>query len=113
MGYPVVHFEITGKDGPKLHSFYGQLFDWEINADNPWNYGLVAANGEGGIGGGIGPGEETNVTVYVRVPDLDAALAKAEQLGGKTLMPPTEIPDMVTFALFADPEGNRIGLIKG
>ena len=40
-------------------------------------------------------------------------LNKAESLGGKTIMPPTEIPDYVTIALFADPHGNTIGLVKG
>jgi predicted enzyme related to lactoylglutathione lyase len=39
-------------------------------------------------------------------------LRKAERLGGKTVMPPTEIPNMVTFAMFADPDGNVIGLVK-
>ena len=90
MGNPVVHFEIIGKDGDKLQSFYSQLFNWEVKADNPWKYGTVAAD-DSGIGGGIGPGQMTGVTFYIQVPDLDAALAKAEQLGGKTETPPTEI----------------------
>ena len=34
-------------------------------------------------------------------------------MGGKVLMPPTEIPNVVTLAMFADPDGNAIGLIKG
>jgi hypothetical protein len=65
MGSPVVHFEITGNDGDLLKKFYGELFEWKIDSDNPLNYGMVAAE-EGGIGGGIskaqqGPGM---VTVY-------------------------------------------------
>jgi predicted enzyme related to lactoylglutathione lyase len=111
MGSQVVHFEIIGGDGAKLQSFYGQLFGWEIKADNPWNYGMVAAD-DAGIGGGIGAGQQTGAMFYVEVPDLQAALDKVEQMGGKTLTPPTEIPDMVTYATFADPEGNRIGLVK-
>ncbi|MEK7217098.1 MAG: VOC family protein, partial [Chloroflexota bacterium] len=65
--------------------------------------------------GGIGPAQQEpgHVTVYVQVDDLDAYLKKAESLGGKTLMPPTEIPGVVTMAMFADPEGNVIGMIKG
>ena len=46
MGQPVVHFEIIGKDGPKLQSYYAELFGWEINADNPMNYGVVDARGQ-------------------------------------------------------------------
>jgi predicted enzyme related to lactoylglutathione lyase len=53
------------------------------------------------------------VTIYVQVPDLQAALDQAVALGGKVLMPPTEIPGVVTLAMFADPEGNVIGLTKG
>jgi hypothetical protein len=43
---------------------------------------------------------------------LAAHLKKIESLGGKTLVPPTEIPEQVTFAFFADPEGHVVGLVK-
>ncbi|HEU4390254.1 MAG TPA: VOC family protein [Blastocatellia bacterium] len=113
MANPVVHFEINANDAKKLHGFYSKLFDWKIDANNPMNYGLVEAT-QGGIGGGIGQGEGPQyVTFYVQVDDLQAYLSKAEKLGGKTLVPPTEIPNMVTFAMFTDPEGNAIGLVKG
>jgi predicted enzyme related to lactoylglutathione lyase len=39
MGQPVVHFEIMGTDMKVLHAFYSDLFGWEINADNPLDYG--------------------------------------------------------------------------
>ena len=108
-----MHWEINARDPKALHAFYAELFGWKINADNPMGYGLVTAGGDG-INGGIGPaqGGPPHVTFYVRVPDLDAALRKAGQLGGSTAVPPTEIPNMVTFAIFNDPEGNRIGIIK-
>jgi predicted enzyme related to lactoylglutathione lyase len=51
------------------------------------------------------------VTFYVAVDDLPAYLAKAEALGGKTLVPPVEIPTG-TFAWLADPDENIIGLWK-
>ena len=113
MGYPVVHFEIMGTDAEKLQGFYRDLFEWEIDANNPMNYGLVKAE-EGGIGGGVGstPQGNTIVTIYAAAPDPQAVLDKAVQLGGQVVMPVTEIPDMVTFALFADPEGNVVGIVK-
>ena len=58
MGQPVVHFEVIGKDGPKLQRYYSDLFGWEINSDNPMKYGMVdgkdnpAPDGMS-IGGGI------------------------------------------------------------
>jgi len=114
MGASVVHFEIVGRDGEKLKDFYGKLFDWEINSDNPINYGLVKA-GKNGIGGGIGqnePGDPGHATFFVEVDDVQATLDKAEQMGGKTRVPLTVIPGMVTFAMFTDPEGHLIGLVK-
>ena len=114
MAAPVVHFEIHGKDGPALSRFYDELFDWKTEGTEMPNgfYGLVQP-GEGGIGGGIaGDGDGAKVTVYIQVPDLEAKLQEIEAAGGKVLHPPEEIPG-VTFALFEDPAGNAIGLVKG
>lgn len=114
MGQPVVHFEVIGKDGKRLQDFYAKLFGWHIDANNPMSYGVVDTHGEGGIGGGIGPTDGQNqVTFYIQVDDVQAYLNKIESMGGRTVVPVTEIPDMVTFAQFADPEGNVIGLVKG
>jgi predicted enzyme related to lactoylglutathione lyase len=94
MGRPVVHFEVMGKDGEKLRSFYAELFDWAIDADNPLGYGIIKRemNFEGvGIGGGIGGVPEPlsgHLTFYVEVPDVETALARAEELGGTRLMGP-------------------------
>jgi predicted enzyme related to lactoylglutathione lyase len=113
MANQVSWFEVTGKDGSKLQQFYGDLFDWKIDAGNPMNYGIVEG-GEGGIGGGVGQSQDggTHVTFYVTVDGLQAYLDKAEKLGGRTVVPVTEIPNMVTFAQIADPEGNVVGIVK-
>ena len=120
MGYPVVHFEVIGKDGEKLRSYYSELFDWKIDADNEMNYGMVSreenqAPDGTGIGGGVaqGPdGYEGHVTFYVAVPDVEAALAKAESLGGTRIMGPEKIMDMVELGQFSDPEGHVIGVVN-
>jgi predicted enzyme related to lactoylglutathione lyase len=113
MGNPVVHFEVVGQDGEKLQAFYRDLFDWKLNVMPEMAYGLVEKE-DGGIGGGIGKAQDGPgyVTFYVQVDDPQAYLDKAESLGGKTIVPVTEIPDMVTFALFADPEGHMVGVVK-
>lgn len=116
MANPVVHFEVSGKDAARLQTFYGDLFGWKINTDNPMNYGIVDTGVEGGIGGGVGPlpeGQSGWVTWYVAVDDLDAALKRAEALGGRTVNPPMEVPGGPKLAHFADPEGNVIGLVSG
>jgi predicted enzyme related to lactoylglutathione lyase len=115
MANPVVHFEVIGKDGPKLQKYYADLFGWEIDASNPMNYGLIADSGNG-VGGGVaaGPeGYEGHVTFYVQVPDIEAALAKAESLGGKRIFGPETIMENVTLGQFTDPEGHVIGLTQG
>ena len=69
-----------------------------------------------GIGGGIsgGPeGYEGHVTVYVQVPDVEAALAKAESLGGTRMMGPDDVMESLTIGLFTDPEGHVIGVMSG
>jgi uncharacterized protein len=112
MPNPVVHFEVTGQDGKKLQEFYSKTFGWNVNADNPMNYGIVEGQ-EGGIGGGIsaGDGGTKQVTFYIAVDNPQAYLDKIESKGGKTVMPVTEIPGMVILAQFADPEGNVVGLV--
>ena len=116
MGQPIIHFEIMGRDAIKLQKFYAELFGWQISDPVPEMhfYGLVDG-ASSGLAGGIGQDPEggNRVTIYVQVPDLQATLDQAVAKGGNVLMPPTEIPGVVTLALFADPAGNAIGLIKG
>lgn len=114
MPNPVIHFEILGKNGGKLQNFYAELFGWKINADNPMRYGIVDTGSEAGISGGIGDGQNgaSWATFYVQVDDPGAYLKKIEKMGGKTIVPVTEIPNMVTLAVFADPEGHIVGLVK-
>jgi uncharacterized protein len=119
VGQPVVHFEVIGQDGEKLRRYYSELFDWKIDADNEMNYGMVSrednVSSQGvGIGGGVAggpPGYGGHVTFYVEVPDVEAALAKAESLGGERVMGPETIMGALTLGQFKDPEGHVIGLV--
>ena len=123
MGLPVVHFEIIGTDPAGLRGYYGELFDWEFQlgdavsekVSGPGTYGFVdgSTTGEGnGLNGGIGggTGHEPRVLFYVGVPDVEAALQKAESLGGKRLMGPEPASGDFAVGRFADPEGNVVGV---
>jgi hypothetical protein len=115
MGDPVVHFEVLGKDGAKLQGFYGKMFGWKIDANNPMQYGVVDADAGGkGIGGGVAASQDgsSSTVFYVEVKDIDAKLKQITAAGGKVIMPRTVIPNMVTFAQFTDPAGNTIGLVE-
>jgi predicted enzyme related to lactoylglutathione lyase len=117
MPNPVSWFEIMGKDHQKTADFYKNLFGWQFNSV-PMGPGelyhmMDPVDGKGtggGIGGEMGGGART--TLYVEVDDPQKYLDKAVAQGGKVVMPVTEIPDMVTFAMFADPDGNVIGIHK-
>jgi predicted enzyme related to lactoylglutathione lyase len=116
MGAPVIHFEIMGGTGNQLEKFYGELFGWKIDSNNPMKYGMVdTGGGPGGINGGVGAnqGGGNRVSVYAQVDDLQATLDKAEKLGGKTILPPTQVPGGPMLAMFADPAGNVTGLFVG
>jgi uncharacterized protein len=124
MGQPVVHFEIIGKDPAKLRSYYSALFGWEFDTSGPvseaisqsGSYGFVkrstTSDGTGipgGVGGGMG--YQSHAIFYVGVPNVVAALEKAESLGGKRLMGPERKPGGgLVVGHFRDPEGNLIGL---
>ena len=111
MSSPLIHFEVAGRDPKALQSFFGELFGWKINADNPMNYGMVNLSDD--VAGGVGPapeGQSGHAMFYVGVDDVEAALQKAESLGGSRIFGPMAVPDGPTIAHFADPEGNVVGL---
>jgi hypothetical protein len=67
-----------------------------------------------GINGGIGASQDGRsfVTFYVETDDPASLLSKAERLGGRRVMEPMDAGQGLIYALFADPEGNVIGLAK-
>jgi uncharacterized protein len=113
-GNPVAWFEITGRDAKQLQDYYAALFGWSMEVMD--GYGVVAA-AEHGIGGGIGRSQDDGqgmVTFYVEVDDVAASLARAQELGGTVVAPPTAVPGMdLTIAFFADPDGHVVGLSHG
>lgn len=119
MGQPVVHFEIMGRDADQLRDYYAEMFDWEIETDNALNYGTIeraknlAPDGSG-ISGGVGqmpPDHDGHLTFYVAVDDVEAALTKAESLGGTRIFGPEEIDGMLIMGHFTDPEDNMVGVM--
>ena len=85
-----------------------------MDASNIAGYGFVDTGADKGINGGIGTATDgvNLVTFYVEVDDIAAKLDEAVKRGGKVVTPITSIPGMVTYAMFSDPEGNRVGLVS-
>jgi predicted enzyme related to lactoylglutathione lyase len=109
--HPVVHFEIGCKDKEKTSAFYRNVFGWVIDSGP---MGLIETGSASGIPGHIAAlGHEPHqfTHFYIETNDVAASLKKVETEGGKTIVPPVQIPSG-TFAWFADVEGNTVGLWK-
>jgi uncharacterized protein len=114
MANQVVWAEVIGKNGEGLRRFYSDLFGWSFESAEGMDYGMVSSDDGVGVGVGTGPdGAPAYQTFYVGVDDVQAALDKAESLGGGKMMGPMDLPMGGTIGLFTDPEGHLIGLFKG
>jgi predicted enzyme related to lactoylglutathione lyase len=123
MARPVVHFEVIAEDPTRLRNYFGELFGWQFDTpspvaqevSDPQSYGfvdLITADDGTGIRGGVGggPGYQSHAVFYVGVPDVEAALRRAEELGGARVMGPATSPSGLVVGHFTDPEGTLIGV---
>jgi predicted enzyme related to lactoylglutathione lyase len=123
MPQPVVHFEVVGKDPTRLRKYFGDLFGWQFDLPSPVaqevsapdDYGfvnLITSEDGTGIRGGVGggPGYESHAVFYVGVPNVEAALQRAEALGGTRVMGPATSPNGLVVGHFTDPEGTLMGV---
>jgi predicted enzyme related to lactoylglutathione lyase len=114
--YPIVHIELSSTDPHKTGEFLKKVFGWEVETDKASDYVLFKTGPN--LGGGIPavdnkmyqPGDSL---IYMGTDDIEATLAKVKSLGGKTLVPKTEIPQMGWFAIFEDAQGCRLALYTG
>jgi hypothetical protein len=110
--------ELMTGDVEGSKKFYTELLGWtlkEFPMGEGGSYWVVAA-GEEEMGGimGIPPGAEgvpPHWGVYITVDNVDATAKKAEQLGAKSLVPPTDIPEVGRFAVLQDPQGAAFAII--
>ena len=114
MGNPFVHVELMSTDVGKSKSFYGKLFDWELE-DVPLDDGTYTMIKVGeGTGGGLMKNPMPNATsswlAYVQVEDLKKAVAKARSLGGTVMKDKTDVMGMGSLAIINDPTGAMFGL---
>ena len=112
---PVVAFQIRGKHPQRLAEFYRELFGWDIAGGNPMGI-LSIPPGIGGPAEGVGGhnlgSEAPGVSLFVQVLDPHDTLRKAEEMGGRAVLQPFDVPGGPTIAQMADPEGNLVGLVK-
>ena len=114
MGNPLCHFEFAVTDVERSQRFYKSLFDWEFDSQSMPGYSLINTGSEPG-GGMMDVKPEMPgpcLSVYFLVDDIAAALKKAAELGGRVLVPETQIPNVGAFAVIGDPDGLSFGVFK-
>ncbi|SDX23267.1 hypothetical protein SAMN05421504_102751 [Amycolatopsis xylanica] len=111
----VTWFQIGSADPAATKGFYSEMFDWSFEADDDLEgrYQLATTPGASHPTGGIFDtrGEFPNHAIFfVLVEDTHKAVAEAEKLGAKVLVPPTTSPKGLVFADLEDPQGNHFGV---
>lgn len=109
--------ELTTSNVNAAKSFYSELLGWSLNdIESPAGSYTMISVADKEIGGIMAtPAESAGMpsawTPYVTVDDVDARSKQAERLGGKVLVPATDIPEVGRFAVIQDPQGAMINLI--
>lgn len=112
MNNPVVRWQVISPDPDASAKFFTQLFGWETTRDNALGYREVQA-GDGGIHGGVWPapeGVKPFVQLFVRVDNVDDAIAKAVELGARVIVPKAVLPGGDEMAVLLDPQGLPIAI---
>jgi hypothetical protein len=112
MPHPVVHAEIRSEDPDATRAFLADLFAWKVASEGGFpGYTFIDTGAEGGAAVAISPrqGADDEVLFFVAVEDVTATLQRAEELGGTIVQPTQEVPG-VSFGVFADAQGHKIGV---
>jgi predicted enzyme related to lactoylglutathione lyase len=111
VGHPVVHAEIRTADPDATRAFFSKLFDWSYSDGAYPGYTFVDTGVDGALPTAISPlqGDGDAVLFFVGVADVDAALKRAEELGGRIVQPTQSVPG-VSFGVLADPQGHLVGV---
>lgn len=123
---PVIHFEMPYEDGKRLIKFYSDVFGWQMQMTGAemGNY-VLAGTAEtdekgmvktpGTINGGFwkkNPEMQPIPSVVISVADINTAMKKIKDAGGKILGEPMEIPGVGKYVSFTDTEGNRVSILQ-
>ena len=109
--------ELTTTDPQAAMQFYGQLLGWTFEAMpmEGMTYNVVKV-GDQSVAGIMGmppgaPAMPPNWGTYMTVDNVDECAKRAESLGGKIMVPPTDIPGVGRFTVLGDPQGAMVSLI--
>lgn len=110
-----IWFDLMTRDATKARAFYEKVIGWTYDISGPefGNYALAKADGAVATGiGQLGPDDHFPPawTVYFGVTNADETCARATSLGGKILVPATNIGEFGRMAMLEDPTGAVFGL---
>ncbi len=113
--HQICHIELPASDYDRVKRFYGEIFGWTFEDYAAMDY--VVYRTPEGIGGGFDkkmkPVSDSGPMIHLMVENIDEVLPKIESMGGRTVKPKTEItPDIGSFAVFNDSEGNQMALYQ-
>jgi hypothetical protein len=112
MPHPVIHAEIRSEEPDATREFLANLFGWKVASEGGFpGYTFIDTGTEDGPAVAISPrqGSEDEVLFFVAVEDVTETLKRAEELGGTIVQPTQQVPG-VSFGVFADAHGHRIGV---
>ena len=109
--------QMRATDTGKSKEFYANMFSWKMNTTPmPDDSSYIEFDAGDGPAGGIGETDDLDTPSswlpFVQVSNIEAYTKKAEELGGKVIVPPTPIPDEGVYSVVLDPNGAEIGLYQ-
>jgi uncharacterized protein len=123
---PVVHFEMPYEERERIAKFYQSAFGWQTQmlGDEMGDYVLATTTEtdgsspkeSGAINGGFFPRRPDwpaqHLSVVIAVDDVQAAMRKVAEAGGKVLGEPMQIPGVGQYVALFDTEGNRVSMLQ-
>lgn len=111
--------ELMTTDPARSADFYHQLFGWTVETmpmpQGPYRVLKVDGTPIGGIMGlpsNAPPGMPPNWCPYVTVDNADETAGECAALGGRVIVPPTDIPGIGRFAVLQDPQGAVLNIME-
>jgi uncharacterized protein len=114
-----VWYELITTDVEAAEAFYTEVMGWDADASVPGRAYTLFTVGGASVSGLMGLPEDARKTGakptwvgYVEVDDVDATADRIRRLGGAVYVPPTDIPTISRFSVFADPQKATLALFK-
>ena len=111
MPVEIAHIEFKSVNFARTSEFYAKLFDWQMEQNASASY-MKLAGGDGPSAGWFRADlvQSPGPVAYLPVDDLEAKLAEVEEAGGRILVRTLPFAGGGEIGLFADPDGNVLGL---